>query len=180
MLESLLGALIIFLLRVTDVSIGTVRVMYTVRGQRMVSAILGLIESGVFIFAVSSVLTAGTRDPIKMVGYAMGFAAGTLLGVTIERWIASGHVLMRIISRERSDAIATELREGGAGVTILTGEGRDGPVRILFVVTPRRRVGAIQNRVREHDPKAFITLEPVTQVTGGQISSPGAFWIFKK
>jgi uncharacterized protein YebE (UPF0316 family) len=180
MVESLAGALVIFLLRVTDVSIGTVRVMYTVRGQRVTSAILGLVESGVFIFAVSSVLTAGARDPIKMVGYATGFATGTLLGVTIERWIASGHVLMRIISRERTDDIAEELREAGAGVTILTGEGRDGPVRILFVVTPRRRAKAIQTRVCNHDPKAFITLEPVTQVKGGQITSPGAFWIFKK
>lgn len=179
MVESILGALLIFALRVTDVSIGTVRMMYTVRGQRLVSAVLGLIESGVFIFAVSSVLTAGSRDPIKMIGYAAGFATGTLVGVTVERLIASGHSLVRVISKVQSGEIAQRLRDEGFGVTLVRGEGRDGEVEILFVVTPRRRVDRLMKVVRAIDSKAFTTVEPVAHVSGGDRPA-GAFWLFKK
>src|SRR4051794_37904393 len=94
-----LGMLQIFLLRICDVSIGTVRVIYTVRGRRMVSFFLGFIESGVFITAIARVFR-DLSSPWKMLAYACGFATGTAIGITLEKWIGSGWILARIICRE--------------------------------------------------------------------------------
>jgi uncharacterized protein YebE (UPF0316 family) len=164
----LLGALIVFLLRVTDVSIGSMRVIYMVRGQRLVASLLGFLESGIFIIAISQVLRPPLAWP-KMVGYACGFAAGTALGVTIERWIAAGYLMIRIISRAKFDELRERLMSAGFGVTALTGEGREGPRQIHFIVAQRRRGDELLRIVQEVDPQAFVTIDPVSRAIGGHI-----------
>jgi hypothetical protein len=72
LMAAIFGALLIFCLRITDVSIGTLRVLYMVRGRRLMAAVLGLAESGIFIFAVSRVFKGDVTTP-KMLGYAAGF-----------------------------------------------------------------------------------------------------------
>src|SRR4051794_23906002 len=160
-MEPFAGALLVFLLRVIDVSIGTVRMLYAVRGLRLPAAGLGLIESGVFIFAISRVFQDLGTHPWNMVGYAAGFAAGNAAGITLERWIGSGWALARIISRDRSAALLAALRDAGFGVTAVQGEGKEGGVLVLFVVTRRRQGEAMLQLVRETDPDAFITTDSV-------------------
>ena len=89
-MEYLLPALMIFGLRVCDVSIGTLRMLYAIRGRRYLASGLGLLESGIFIFAISSALKDAASNPLLMVGYATGFAVGTFAGTSLEAWIASG------------------------------------------------------------------------------------------
>ena len=90
-------ALLIFAMRILDVSIGTVRVIYTIRGHKLVSVMLGIVESGIWIFAISRAFKY-VDTPISMIGWSVGFGAGTFVGITLEKWIATGHILMRIIS----------------------------------------------------------------------------------
>jgi uncharacterized protein YebE (UPF0316 family) len=161
------AALQIFLLRICDVSIGTVRVIYTVRGRRLVSFCLGLIESGVFITAISRVFK-DLHSPWKMVGYALGFATGTALGITLERWIGSGWVIARIISREPF-GLTERLRSEGFGVTTVHADGKDGQVLVLFVVTARRRSKHVLALVDQFDPDAFVTIDPTTHARGGYV-----------
>lgn len=164
----LLGTLMIFALRVTDVSIGSMRVIYMVRGQRLVAALLGFLESGIFIVAISQVLRPPIEWP-KMVGYACGFATGTALGVTVERWIAAGHLMVRIISREKFAELRERLMACGFGVTALNGEGREGQRQILFIVAQRRRGDELLRIVQEIDAQAFVTIDPVSRAIGGHI-----------
>jgi len=168
-MEALAGALLVFVLRVTDVSIGTLRMLYSVRGRRLAAAGLGLVESGVFILAISRVFRDLNTHPWNMVGYAAGFAAGTALGITLEKWIGSGWVLARIISRERSQVLLAALRDAGFGVTAVAGRGKDLDVLVLFVVTRRRRGEEMLRLVRECDPNAFITTEAVNIAAGGYL-----------
>ena len=173
----LLGMAQIFLLRICDVSVGTVRVIYTVRGRRLVSFFLGIIESGVFITAIARVFR-DLNSPWKMIAYALGFATGTALGITLEKWIASGWVMARIIGRE-TDQLAERLRDENFGVTTVIGEGKNGPVTILFVVTSRRRTKHLLQIIEQLDPDAFVTLDPVTHAMGGHVphvASPLSVW----
>src|SRR5688500_19696304 len=101
-MEQLGIALLIFCLRICDVSIGTVRVIYTIRGNRVASAVLGFVESLIWIFAISRAM-AYVNNPASMIAWASGFAAGTVLGITLERWIATGHIIMRVISLEKAE-----------------------------------------------------------------------------
>jgi len=165
-MHPLLVALLIFGLRIIDVSIGTVRVIYTVRGHKLLSATLGFIESLVWIFAISRAFKY-VDHPISMVGWACGFAAGTVIGITIEQWIASGSILVRCISRNHALRLRELLHSEGFGVTAVQGQGRDGNVLVIFVVTPRKRGPELIRMIDSIDPDAFVTIEPVTKAIGG-------------
>jgi uncharacterized protein YebE (UPF0316 family) len=162
-------AILIFLLRIGDVSIGTVRVLYTVRGKRVVSMALGFIESLVWIFAISRLMQTVNENPINMVAWAIGFAAGTAVGITLEQWIASGQIMVRIISVYHSAELRRTLHEMGFGVTSVHGEGKDGSILILFVVAPRRRGKEVMKAIDQIDPDAFMTVEPISHATGGYL-----------
>ena len=171
-MNPILIALLIFCLRIVDVSIGTVRVIYTIRGARMISAVLGFVESFIWIFAISWAVTQMT-NLWNMIGWSCGFAAGIMVGVTIEKWIASGWILLRVISMGEANDLREKLLEQGFGVTAVPGEGRSGPVRILFIVLPRRRGKDALDRIRDVDPDAFITIDSINQAIGGYV--PSAF-----
>ena len=167
-MEQALVALLIFSLRICDVSIGTVRVIFTIRGNRPVSAALGFLESAVWIFAISRAMKY-VDNPLSMVAWAAGFAAGTVLGITLERWIATGFVIMRVISLEHAVKLRDALRGHGIGVTSVKGEGRGGALLVLFAVAPRRRGNEMISVVQGIDPEAFITMDPVSQAIGGYL-----------
>lgn len=156
----LLTAVLIFSLRVVDVSLGTVRIVMLVRGQRRLAGLLGFFESLVWLLAAAQVL-ANLDSVWKMVAYAAGYATGTMLGATIEGWIAVGESLMRIVVPATAPPLAERLRREGLYATALSGEGRDGEVRVIFSVVPRRRVPQVVKLVRQIVPKAFITFEEV-------------------
>lgn len=168
-MEYLVPALFVFALRICDVSIGTLRMLFAMRGKRALAACLGLAESGIFIFAISSALMNAQSNRWLMVGYACGFAAGTYVGMTIEAWIASGTILARIISKQRSAELADALREAGFGVTAVAGHGRSLDVLLLFVVAPRRRGKEMFRLVSAIDPEAFVTCDPVNDARGGYV-----------
>ena len=164
-------ALMIFCLRICDVSVGTVRVLFTVKGYRLIGAALGIIESAVWIFAISR-LFGKVNDPLSMAGWALGFGTGTAVGITLEQWIGHGHVLVRVISPRHAVRLKSLLVSEGYGVTSLNGQGRDGgDVVVLFVLAPRRRQKLVLRNVQHIDPDAFITVEPVSQAIGGYPAS---------
>ncbi len=157
-MELLLAALVIFSMRLLDVSAGTLRIVMLVRGKRRWAGILGFFESLIWVLAARQVL-GDLDEPIKMVAYAGGFAAGTMLGSTIERWLAMGSVLVRVISPVSSPPVFPVLRQLGLGVTVVNGEGRDGEVRVLFTVIPRRRVSEVLDVIAHTNDEAFVTVE---------------------
>jgi uncharacterized protein YebE (UPF0316 family) len=171
-MHELLIALMIFAMRIADVSIGTIRTIYTIRGQRTIAMTLGVVESGIWILAISKAVELMKHNPWAMVGWAFGFGAGTFVGITIEKWIGTGHILMRIISTRKARVLRDALLDEEIGVTALPGEGREGDVLVLFVVAPRRRGKELLNTVQAIDPEAFITIDSISQAIGGYMPLP--------
>ena len=68
------------------------RSLYAQRGRRFLAAALGFCESAIFILAISRIMK-DVDKPLNMLAYACGFATGNFMGITIERWIASGIIL---------------------------------------------------------------------------------------
>ena len=165
MAELFLNALLIFALRIADVSIGTVRIVTLVRGQRRLAGVLSFCESFIWLLAAAQVLT-NLDSVLKMVAYAGGYAAGTMLGATVERWIAMGDALVRIVLSNDSPPMAEALRRRGLYATVVNAEGRDGEVRVVFSVVPRKRVREVLRLVQEVNPQAFVTFEEVRRAAG--------------
>lgn len=123
----ILWALFIFLFRVANVALGTVRALLVVRGERIAATLIGLFEALFFVVAVGKVVQ-DLGNLLNILAYSVGFAAGTWVGMILEKRLALGYVLVRIVSLQKGRGIAQVLREKGYGVTEMLGEGRAGRV----------------------------------------------------
>ena len=165
-MEAILGGLLIFCLRLTDVTLGTLRILMTVRGRKYLAALIGFFEVTIFIVAVSQVVR-NVHNVWMVLGYSLGFAAGTLVGMTIEEQLALGFTVVRIISTDIENKIAEALRALGYGVTEMTGQGLRGAVEILEVVVQRHDLPVVLQTIDEVDSRAFVTVEETRRVYRG-------------
>ena len=159
-MDIFLAVLYIFILRLIDQTLGTLRALYVNKGRPGIGAILGFVESAIWVLAISQVIK-DLNDPLLIIGYGLGFAAGTISGSYIESTIAIGDVVVRIFVQkdENTEKLANKLRENSFGVTIINGQGRDGEVSIAWCVTPRKKVKKVLNIVSEISPGAYVTTE---------------------
>ncbi|UCF28266.1 MAG: DUF2179 domain-containing protein [Chloroflexota bacterium] len=164
--EAWLSAGLIFLLRVTDMSLDTLRVLFVMRGRKAIAWILGFFQAVVYVIAIASVLRDLT-NPLNIIGYASGFATGVVLGMAIEERLAIGHVHMRIISSHRGTGVAERLRLEGYAVTEVPARGKDGMVTMLNCSVLRKDVKKIGLMVNEVDEEAFITSEEIRPIRRG-------------
>lgn len=168
------GPLLIFALRVVDVSMGSVRILLMVRGWRRVAAAVSFFEVIVWLVAVGNAMQHLT-SPYHLVGYAGGFATGTYVGVSIVDVLALGRVVVRAILPDgEGGATARALREEGFAVTEIDGRGRDGPVDILNVVVGRRHASRIGEVIESTAPRSFITVEEVRTTRRGMLQPVAA------
>lgn len=158
--------LVIFALRVSDMSLDTLRVLFVIRSQRGLAWVLGFFQSLVWVVAITTVLS-NLGNLWNVVGYAAGFATGNVVGIVIEEKLALGHGHMRIISSSRGTAIAQAIRDAGYAATELPGRGRDGTVTVINCSVRRRDVRRVQKQVKEIDPNAFITVQEVRPLHRG-------------
>ena len=165
-MDIFLGALLIFCLRLTDVSMGTVRMILIIQGRKTVASCIGFFEVAIFIVAVGKVV--GNLGNIwNLIGYAGGFAVGTHIGITLEGWIALGFQIVRVITQRQNDVIIKKLRDARFALTVVPGEGREGPVYVLFSVVRRARVKEFLGIVDEYAPTAFVTVEETKRTMHG-------------
>lgn len=157
---------LIFMLRVSDMTLDTLRVLVVMRGRKPVAWILGFFQSMIYVLAISSVLS-NLHNPLNLLGYAAGFATGNVLGMLIEEKIAFGHLQLSIISPRRGAAIAERLRAEGYAITEIPARGKDGMVALLSASVLRKNLDKVQRLVNEVDETAFITSEDVRPVRHG-------------
>lgn len=169
------GPLLIFGLRVVDVSLDTMRVLFAVRGKRYHAATLGFFQALIFILVVGNVIQH-LGSVWHVVGYAAGFATGTLVGVAIENAVAYGLSTVRIVSTHGGVEIAHALRERGYGATEVAGFGRDGTVEIVESVVHRSHLDEVLSIVDKWDSQAFVTVEEPKVLRGGLLATK-ARWI---
>ncbi len=162
MVASLIAALVIFCLRCVDVSLGTLRLILTIQGRRTLSALIGFVEVSVFITAVAGVVS-GPLDVYRILGYGAGFAAGTYIGLTLDRRLRLGDVVVRVITRNHN-AMVDPLTSAGFGVTYVEARGgRGSEVGVVFSVAHRRRLPELLERIRDVDPDAISSVQEVRQ-----------------
>ena len=162
----LLGAGLIFLLRVSDMTLDTLRVLVVMRGRKGTAWVLGFFQSLIFVIAITSVLS-NLDNPLNILGYAAGFATGNVVGMLIEERLAIGHVQLSIISPRRGSELAERLRAEGYAITEISARGKDGVVTLLSCSVLRKKVDQVQQLVNEVDDSAFITAEDVRPVRRG-------------
>jgi uncharacterized protein YebE (UPF0316 family) len=131
--NTLLIGFLIFLARIGDVSIGTVRTIVTVQGRSLLAFSLAIFELLIWITVVSTVIHKIKDQPILALFYAVGYATGNVVGIAVERKIALGIIVLKVFTRTTGKQLAVRIRNMGQPVTIFRGEGMRGPVDELYI-----------------------------------------------
>lgn len=160
-----LTSILIALARMADVGLGTIRTVSIIQGRRGTAWVLGFVEILIWIIAVSKVIH-NLAEPAYAVAYAFGFATGNFVGISIERWLAFGQQVVQVFTRE-GKRISAQLRQEGFVVTSFDGEGRDGPIQMLYIEIPRTKTQDITLFVREIDPRCFFTISDIRTASRG-------------
>jgi uncharacterized protein YebE (UPF0316 family) len=164
-LNTFILGMIIFFARICDVAVGTVRTIVTVQGRTGLSFVLGVIEVTIWITMVSTVVSKVKESPVLIIFFALGFATGNVVGIIVERKLAFGTIILRIITLTQGKSMADHLRKIGQPVTTFIGEGMTGQITELCVACNRRDLKLLLPIVREEDPYAFYITERTDDVS---------------
>jgi uncharacterized protein YebE (UPF0316 family) len=158
--------LMIFFARMTDVSLGTLRIISLSRGLRRIAPVLGFIEILIWLFAIRQIFNH-LNNPLCYLGYAGGFATGIFVGMTIEQKLAMGLRVIRVITKKEATKLIENLRLSGYGVTVTEAEGNTGKVKVIFTIAKRADIPEVIALIKQFNPKAFYSVEDVRAASEG-------------
>ena len=160
--------LFIFTAKVVEVTLMTLRMLYLGKGAKLQATTIGFIEVLIWIKVASVVLVGLEDNPAKMVIYALGFAAGSYVGMVIEEKIGMGYSHLKIITNcKDGEMLAEEIRKLGKAVTITNANGRDGDKVVLTIYVKRKAKDSILQLAKDLDIDGVITVSETQKVYGG-------------
>ncbi|MGM0579539.1 MAG: DUF2179 domain-containing protein [Bacteroidota bacterium] len=160
---------LIFIARVADVSIGTIRVILVMQGKKGLAPILGFFESIIWLLAIGQIFQH-IDNPISYISYASGYAFGTYVGIILEEKMAIGRVVVRVITALPANDLIEYLEKKNHRYSNIDATGNDGKVNIIFTVVKRNTLKELIPKIKEYNPKAFFTIEGVKRVSDEEVS----------
>ena len=152
--------LLVFLARILDVTLSTLRISMVYRGLKHLAAPLGFLEALVWVLAISQVMQH-LDNWITYLAFALGFGAGNFVGLLLEERLAFGNLILRVITPNTDPGLSSALWNAGFGVTNVNANGESGPVRIIFTVVKRRDLQKAIGLIKAFNKDAFYTIEDV-------------------
>lgn len=158
--------IIVFVARICDVTLGTLRIIFISRGRRNLAPVLGFFEVLIWIVVIGQ-LVQNLHSITAYVAYAGGFAAGNFVGLWLEDRIAIGTYILRVMLSEGGEILAEKIHDAGFGVTQVEGKGSISPVTLLYTIVKRKHVGQVMKIIHNSNPQAFVTIEEVRSTEKG-------------
>ena len=158
--------LLIFVARIADMSLDTMRIITIGQGRRFMAALLGFFEVAIWLSVARQVIVH-LPNPLCFWAYAAGFATGNYVGMMIEERLASGVQMVRAVVNQDPAPIIAALRDNGYGATLMTGQGLKGPVSIIFTIVDRSRCRDVVLLIESINSKVFYTIEDLRSVSEG-------------
>jgi len=158
--------LLIFLARICDQSIGTMRIIFVSKGKRNIAPLLGFFEVLIWITAISKIMQ-NLDNYMNYIAYAAGFATGNLVGMIIEEKLAMGIQMIRVFANERGTELVQKLNSNGYGATSVEAHGARDKVHLVYTIVQRNELGKVIDLINTFNPKAFYTIEDVKAANEG-------------
>jgi len=158
--------LLIFLARICDVSISTVRLILLYRGRRVLAPLLGFFEVLIWLVAVTQIMSH-LNNPFVYIAFAAGFAMGNYVGIILEEKLAVGLEVIRIITKNDALELVNSLTAEGYGTTCMDAQGSTGRVQMIFTIVPRRHHKKVIRIIKKFNPRAFYTVEDIKSASEG-------------
>ena len=157
---------LIFISRVFDVSIGTMRIIFVSRGKKFLAPLLGFFETIIWITAISQIMK-NLDNILCYLAYAGGFALGCYVGILIEDKLALGTLVIRVILTKDELTLKKRLVDAGYGVTVVDAQGSSGEVHIIYTVIKRKKLKEVLDIINTCNSKAFYSIEDARGVNMG-------------
>jgi len=157
---------LIFIARVTDVTVGTIRLIFVSRGMKILAPIAGFFEVLIWLMVIGQVIKHMT-NPMSYIAYAAGFATGNYVGIHLAEKLSLGIVSFRIITHIDASPLMQLLQDRQFGVTCIDGYGSQGKVQIVYTVVKRAQVPEVEALVKQFNPQAFYSIEEIVGVERG-------------
>lgn len=158
--------LLIFLARIADQSIGTLRLIFVSKGYKYLAPFLGFFEVIIWLVAVGQIFKQ-LDNALYYIAYGAGFAAGNFVGIILEEKISLGTVVVRIIPKLDTSDLIEYLKSHNYGLTIMDAEGSRGKVKVILSIIPRKQLREYVSIINKFNPNAFYTIEEVKSVRHG-------------
>lgn len=155
---------LVFSLRILDVSLGTMRTISVVTGRMRLSVFLGFFEVLLWILVVSQVILRLQEHPVLVIAYAGGFATGNAIGIILERKLALGRCVVRVIST-KGEAVAKVLESLGRVLGIFQSEINGYSSKLVFSAIDRRHLDEAMEKARKVDPELFYVVERFSETS---------------
>lgn len=171
--------LLICLARITDVSIGTLRIIFVSKGFKILAMILGFFEITIWIVAIGEVMK-NLDNFANILAYSTGYSLGNYIGIMIENRLAIGVVVMRIITKRDSTDLVNALREKHYNITVADAEGNLGPVSIIFMSIKRSKIEDVVPIIFHFNPLATYSIEDIRHVSDPSINQEASTKGFRR
>lgn len=162
----MLNIILIIVLQLIYVPIYTLRTLLLVKNITFLAAIMGIIETLIYVFGLSLVFN-GDKSMISMIVYSIGFGVGIILGTKLEEKLAIGYIIVNVNIPSKNNELVQTLRENGFGVTLFIGEGMDSDRYRMEILTQRNRESELIATVEKFEKKAFIVSYEPKKFKGG-------------
>ena len=131
----------IFLIRIADVSLGTIRTMVTVKGKNFIAALIGFVEMLIWFLVAKEAINEGNNSILIAISYALGFAFGTYIGGYISGRFIKTNLTLQVISN-KYEKLIERLRKNNYAVTVIDIEGKDDTSKMLILQIPSSNIFA--------------------------------------
>jgi len=159
------------LVRILDVSLGTVRMIMTIRKRLLLASLIGFIEILIWFLVVKEALSTDVTSIWVAVSYSLGFATGTLLGGLLSDKFIKGNLSVQVVLQKQDDDIVNTIREAGFAVSVVNVMGRDEEHMkyMLLMEINKNQFNQLSSLIKKLDPKAFTTVKETSYVLNGFI-----------
>ena len=159
--------LIIFISKVVENALATLRLIVVANGKKLLGAILALVIAIVWVLITGVVIINIREDPFKILFFGLGTFVGSYIGSFIEEKVALGTNMVMAITKKENADMAERLRTLGYPVTLLEGCGKEDEKLILMILVSRKKRKKLVSCIKKIDYHAMIIVENAFAIHGG-------------
>ncbi len=170
-MELLLMCIKIFFARITDVTLGTIRTNYSVRGKTLLAGLIGFCEVFIWFIVVKEALNTDINSIWIVISYSAGYSVGTILGTFISNKYIKGIISVEVMTTKATHDNIDKIRKSGFGVSVVnaTETYDEADSSILFITLNSKYLKDLKRVIRDIDNKAFIVVNETKIVQNGYI-----------
>lgn len=151
---------IIFIFKVLENTLSTLRIIVVANGKKLLGALLQGIIALVWAFSTGLVVVDVLSDPFKVIAFTLGSLIGSYIGSLIEEKIAMGtNMLTAVVDKSLSNKIVSALKKQKYEVIILNGKRKDELKNVLFIMVKRKKRNNVIKLIKNIDSNSTIIVE---------------------